>query len=109
MMSAEQALAVYQALVDLSGQMVAAASASDWDRVAELERHCAAQVQALRDGEGTLELSAPGRARKVEMIRQILADDRQIRELATPWMTRLSALINNTRAQSRLAGAYGAV
>jgi flagellar protein FliT len=109
MMSCEQALAVYEALADLTGQMLAAASDSDWDRVAELERQCAAHVQSLRDGEHGLELSAPARARKVEMIRQILADDRRIRELATPWMARLSALISNTRSQSRLAGAYGAV
>jgi flagellar protein FliT len=108
-MSGEQALAVYQALVELTGQMAAAARESDWDRVAQLERRCAAQVQALSDGEPGVELCATGRARKAEMIRQILADDRQIRELATPWMAQLSALISNTRSQSRLAGAYGAV
>jgi flagellar protein FliT len=108
-MSGEQTLALYEALVDLTGQMAAAASAGDWDRVAELEQLCAAHVQTLRNGEAGVELSAPGRARKVEMIRQILAADRQIRDLATPWVARLSALINNTRSQSRLAGAYGAV
>jgi flagellar protein FliT len=37
----------------------------------------------------------------------MLADDRKIRDLTTPWMGRLSAMINNTATERRLARAYG--
>jgi flagellar protein FliT len=37
----------------------------------------------------------------------MLAADRQIRDLTTPWMARLSALINNTSTERRVARAYG--
>jgi flagellar protein FliT len=109
MMSPEQALAVYQALADLTSEMAAAADANDWDRVVELEQHCAAHVQTLRDNDRSAGWSAPSRARKAEIIHRILADDRRIRALAAPWMERLSALIGNSRVQTRLASAYGAV
>jgi flagellar protein FliT len=109
MMSPEQALAVYQALADLTSQMAAAADANDWDRVVELERDCAAHVQTLKDNDRSPGWNAPNRARKAEIIHRILADDRRIRALAAPWMERLSALISSSRAQTRLANAYGAV
>jgi len=108
-MTAEQLLTVYQELADLTSKMADAATAEDWDRVAELERDCASRVQMLKTNESATTWNPPARARKAEIIHRILADDRRIRDLATPWMARLSALISNTRAQSRLASAYGAV
>lgn len=108
-MTDEQMLAVYQELADLTSRMADAASADDWDSVVELEQACAARVQQLKANEGGAAWNPPARARKAEIIQRILADDRRIRDLATPWMARLSALINNSRTQTRLAGAYGAV
>ncbi|MNR66244.1 Flagellar protein FliT [compost metagenome] len=49
------------------------------------------------------------RERKVELIRQMLTADRQIRDLAMPWMAQLSALINSTGTERRLVNAYGGV
>ena len=40
---------------------------------------------------------------------KLLTEDRQIRDLTTPWMTHLSALINNTGNRSRLALAYRSI
>lgn len=107
MLSPDQILAHYQAMGELSTRMRTAAQADDWDCVAVLERECAAHVQTLREKDLGAEWSAPHRARKAELIRQILADDRVIRDLATPWMAKLSALIGSSRVQSRLADAYG--
>lgn len=39
----------------------------------------------------------------------MLSADRKIRDLTMPWMTQLSALINNTGTERRLANAYGSV
>jgi flagellar protein FliT len=109
MLTSQQMMSVYEEMVELTGQMVAAASNSDWDELAVLERRCAAHVQALKDNEPAAPLTGPSRQKKIEIIRTILANDRLIRELTTPWMTQLSALIGATRTQTRLVGAYGAV
>jgi flagellar protein FliT len=107
-MNNEQVISVYESVSDLTGQMLAAAQSRDWENLAELESHCATQIQRLKDGEAPAALPAALRARKVKIIHQILAHDRQIRDLTTPWMAELAALIGNTGAERRLARAYGA-
>lgn len=108
MMNSEQVISLYQAMTDLTGQMLAAARVRDWEYLAELESHCASHVAQLKHGEPVAPLPAPLRARKVKMLHQILEHDRAIRDLTTPWMAELSNLINSTGAERRLAHAYGA-
>jgi len=109
MLSPDQVLMVYEAMGELSAQMLDAANDNDWDRVALLEQECATHVRTLRDNDINAQWSASSRAKKAHLIRQILNDDRHIRDLAMPWMARLSALMHNSRAQARLANTYGAV
>ena len=52
-------------------------------------------------------LAVPNISRKVAAIHAILANDRQIRDLTQPWMAKLSAMINNTHTERRIARAYG--
>ncbi len=108
MMNSEQVISLYQAMSDITGQMLAAARVRDWEYLAELESHCASHVEQLKQGEPVAKLEPALRARKVKMIHQILAHDREIRDLTTPWMAELSALINSTGAERRLNHAYGA-
>ncbi|WLI87968.1 flagellar protein FliT [Massilia sp. R2A-15] len=108
MMTSQQVLSVYETLVGLTGEMVAAASASDWDQLAVLESRCAAHVQALKENAAPV-LTGENRARKVRIIQKMLDDDRKIRDLTMPWMAQLSSLISNTRSQGRLVNAYGAI
>lgn len=109
MMTSQEVLSMYESMVGLTEQMVAAASSSDWDRLIELETRCAHCVEALRQNEAAIALNADSRLRKVEYIKRLLADDRKIRDLTMPWMAQLSALINNTGTQRRLSSTYGAV
>ena len=76
MLNSEQVIALYEALSDLSGQMLAAARLRDWHRLAELESCCARRVKALKEGAPVAALCADTRARKVQIIHQILAHDR---------------------------------
>lgn len=108
MMNHEQVISIYQAMSDITGQMLAAARVRDWEYLAELESHCASHVEQLKQGEPAAALPEPLRARKVKMIHQILAHDREIRDLTTPWMAELAHLINSTGAERRVAHAYGA-
>ena len=109
MMTSQEVLSTYEAMVGLTEQMVDAASDGDWDRLVELEARCTACVDTLRQNEAAIALNPDSRQRKVEYIKRLLADDRKIRDLTMPWMAHLSALINNTGTQRRLSSTYGAV
>lgn len=108
MMTTQQVVSTYETMVTITGQMLEAASAADWDRLADLEKQCAAHVCVLKNNEPTQPLAGESRTRKVDAIRKMLADDRKIRDLTMPWMAQLSALMSNAGAERRLARAYGA-
>ena len=108
MMNSEQVISLYETVSDLTGQMLAAAQSRDWENLAELESHCAAHVQVLKEGEHVVALDGPLRARKVKMIHNILAHDRAIRDLTTPWMAELANLISSAGTSRKLTAAYGA-
>ncbi|WP_442920708.1 flagellar protein FliT [Massilia sp. DD77] len=107
MMTQQEVVTVYETMVGITDQMLHAATASDWDRLVELEQECAACARRLRENEGVPALAGQERVRKVNAIRKMLDADRQIRDLTTPWMARLSALIGNTATERRVARAYG--
>ena len=111
MMTTQEVIATYEAMQGLTARMVEAASASDWDQLAVLEGRCAVHVQTLKEhaAEQAIVLSGQERAAKIQIIRQLLDDDRKIRDLTSPWMAHLSAMIGSTRSQSRLISTYGAV
>jgi flagellar protein FliT len=109
MMTGQEVLSEYAAVVELTGQMLAAAEAGDWDELVVLEGRCTVHIDLLKRAEAAVELNASNRQTKIDCIRRILAADRKIRDLTMPWMAHLSALINNSGTQRRLANAYGSV
>ena len=107
-MNSDQVISLYETVSEITGQMLRAAQSRDWENLVALESHCASQIQCLKDGEPVVALTGPVRARKVAIIHQILARDREIRDLVTPWMAELASLINSTGASRKLSAAYGA-
>lgn len=109
MLNGEQVLNIYENVSSLTGQMLAAAQASDWDQLAELESRCAHEVHILRNNSQAPvpTLSAELRERKVRILRKILDDDRAIRDITQPWLNRLQSLIRNTGQQRKLEQVYG--
>lgn len=107
MMTSQEIVATYEAMTQITEQMVVAASAGDWSRLVLLEQQCAGYVRALKDSEPPAALEGASRDKKVEAIRKMLADDRKIRDLTMPWMAKLAGLINSTGTERRLARAYG--
>ena len=105
-MTSDDIVDTYETMAVIADQMLRAANDSDWDRLALLEQQCALHVRQLKASEPQ-PLAGPQRVKKVDAIRRMLAADRQIRDLTTPWMARLSALINNTSTERRVARAYG--
>ena len=107
MMTSQEVLTIYEAMAVLTEQMVAAAASADWDNLVLLEQQCATHVRQLKEQEPALALEGKSRERKIDAIRKMLDDDRKIRDLTMPWMSRLSSLINSTGTQRRLVNAYG--
>ncbi|MDP3088715.1 MAG: flagellar protein FliT [Methylotenera sp.] len=99
-------IVIYETVAQLTNQMLAAAKQQDWDKLAELEMRCAEHVENLKKIEDLLPLPTDARERKIASIKSILADDREIRNLVSPWMVRLNTLINSYHTESKLTRAY---
>ena len=98
-------LSYYECMATASHEMLSAARCSDWDTVIRLEHECAALITSLR-ARALEPLDESERARKFAIVRAILADDAEIRDLAEPWMADLQRFIGHTRAQRNLYRAY---
>lgn len=107
-MSSEEIISLYQAISDITDQMLVAARAHDWEHFCELEAHGASHVRTLRRHDAGGALPDAVREQKVRIIHEILAHDRAIRDITEPWMARLAALINSAGAEQKLSRAYGA-
>jgi flagellar protein FliT len=105
-MSDDAVIFAYEGLSRLTGRMLEAAKAGEWDKVIALESDYTRQVQTLPAADASARLSPASREQKVRLIHTILAHDREIRDLASPWMSHLSALINSSGNRRKLA-AYG--
>ena len=108
MMNSEQIISIYEKVSTLTGQMLAAAQTRDWENLAELESHCTSHVATLKQAEPALPLTGELRAKKIRIIHQIMAADREIRNLTEPWMAELAALMNNAGTERKLSRAYDA-
>lgn len=106
-MDSQEVLSLYESVAEITHQMLDAARAADWELLVELESRCSSQVAVLKREEPHVPMTGDVREHKVRIIRKILEDDREIRDITTPWMTRLSALLNSTSAERKLAKAYG--
>jgi flagellar protein FliT len=105
-MTSDDIVDTYETMAVITAQMLRAANDNDWDRLALLEQQCALHVRQLKESEPQ-PLAGAQRVKKIDAIRRMLDADRQIRDLTTPWMAKLSAMIGNTSTERRVARAYG--
>ena len=107
MMNSEEVISLYETVADITHKMLAAARDGDWEQLAVLESHCASHVATLKQDEPLTPLTGVVREKKVTIIKQILAHDREIRNITEPWMEHLAVLINSTKVERKLSQAYG--
>lgn len=105
-MEQQNIIEIYEVVAQLTNQMLLAAKQEDWDRLAELEVSCAQHVKNIKSIEDVLPLAKEESERKMASIKSILADDREIRNLVSPWMVKLNTLINSYHTESKLTRAY---
>lgn len=82
-MTSNEVLAMYENIAGLTSKMAVAAQDGDWDGLARLEKQCAMQASAAQSGVPALD-GAP-RMRKLDLLKQILANDRAVRDVTEPW------------------------
>ncbi|MBK7024564.1 MAG: flagellar protein FliT [Sulfuritalea sp.] len=93
---------LYEEMCRLSSRMAAAARASDWDHLIELERG----IRSLRDA--LLAIADDGNeaatdlARKHGLIQRILDDDAEVRRHTEPWMERIFYFLGNSQPHREL-------
>jgi flagellar protein FliT len=86
-MTSNEVLAMYENIAAITGRMAVAAREGDWDGLARLETQCALQSSAARSG--VPPLAGEQRKRKIDLLKQIMANDRVVRDVTEPWMGQL--------------------
>jgi flagellar protein FliT len=82
-MTSNDVLSMYEQLAGLTSKMANAAQSGDFDGLARMETQCAIQSAAVATGVPALD-GAP-RMRKIDLLKQIMANDRAIRDVTEPW------------------------
>lgn len=97
----------YESIAHVSQLMLQAAWRNDWEALIDAEACCASLIERLQAaGDAAQVLDAEGRRRKHEIIRRVLADDAQIRDLTQPWLRQLTAQLGHAANARALAKAY---
>jgi flagellar protein FliT len=97
MKTTQEYFAHYEAIAALSGRMLAAARGGEWSELKVMQGSYRELIDSLRDVDASSELDETARARKLDLVKQILADDAAIRDLTSPSLARLSALFTVNR------------
>ncbi len=98
----------YRRMADASRRMLDAARQDDWDRVCVVENECAQLVAELSRIGDLAPLDPALRQQKIDLLKRVLADDAEIRQLGQPWLKKLDALLRSPATAARLGRAYGA-
>jgi len=93
----------YEAIALASRCMLTAARRGDWDEVARLEQRCCALIDQLKAAAAFERLDADDQRIRLRLLRDILADDAEMRARAEPWLARLEALIAGSRPRGAAA------
>ena len=96
-MTSNDVLSMYENIAGMTNKMVVAARSSDWNDLDALENQCASAASATMTGKVPT-LAGASRLRKIDLLKQILANDREIRAITEPWMTQLPSAMQGARA-----------
>jgi flagellar protein FliT len=97
MKTTQEYFAHYEAIAELSARMLAAARTGQWGDLRTMQGTYRELIDGLREVDTSSGLDDTSRARKLELVRRILADDAAIRDLTAPSLVRLSALFTTNR------------
>ncbi len=84
---------LYEAVTEISNEMLLAVRQGDWETLAALEDLCQKHIDQIAVRGNQLPLNQDQQKIKVECLMQILSNDKEIRNIHEPWMSRLSYLM----------------
>jgi flagellar protein FliT len=100
-------LSYYESIGRVSEMMLCAARAGDWNALIDAEHCCAALIARLQlIDPGTGDLDAPGLRRKEQIIRRVLAEDAEIRDITQPWLHELDLQLGTAQRRRAAESAY---
>lgn len=85
---------VYERLAGLTAQMAEAALSRNWSDFETLESQCEKQVEYAKTLEKT-PLTGVSLRRKISLLKEIMANDRNIREMTEPWQQQLPSVMRH--------------
>jgi flagellar protein FliT len=91
----------YRAIAASSRRMLDAARRDDWDQVSREEDRCRHLISGLKQA-GTEGGVPIGRRQRLILLRAMLADDAEIRDLSEPWLKQLEALLSGRTSRTTL-------
>lgn len=97
----------YERIAPLVARMLALARVGNWDALMTLETQFRADIERLKVMDSTDALDQMQLERKHLLLKGILADDAEIRNLISPQMARLGALLGSMHQQQNLQQTYG--
>lgn len=106
-MGTPQVIANYESLSVLTEQMSDAAKQGEWERLIDLEQQCSRQINAMKPMDASIALDESARQRKIQLIKDILSHDAEIRNRTQVWMTQLQRILQSNHQEQRLQQAYG--
>lgn len=99
---------IYQEMSALSGRMVVAARANDWDNLIALEKSVTALRHSLEFDDDNSRLTPAEVDIKRTLIQRILDDDAEIRRHTEPRMERMRQFLGGGGGRKQVESAYGA-
>ena len=96
----------YREMASVSDQMLVDARNANWDAVVAGEQRCAELVEQLKTMGDLVPTVSTLRQQKADFVRQVLANDAAIRDLAQPCLRQLELKLSNPSNARRLANAY---
>jgi flagellar protein FliT len=106
-------LSLYEQMSGLSAEMAVAARENDWDRVSALEGEITRLRNTLLAADPLDRAPAPmsdiERRKKADLIKRILADDREVRRHTEPWMESVRTMLGGASRGRAMRAAYSVV
>jgi len=105
---AEELIGRYEAFVALTRQMLAAARASEWERLISLGHDRDLVLDIIKQLDATIRLDSTTNGRKAKLIEENLALDTETCKLVESWMADLKSAMHSNLQEQRLLKQYGA-
>lgn len=87
-------MSYYEAIEKASADMLDAARAGNWDHVIKLEGACVLLISQLKNAAQSNALSSDESQLKSRIMKRVLVNDAEIRNLAEPWLDDLDMMMN---------------